>query len=328
MTVLKVDELSVRIATGRGVVHAVNTLSFDIAAGETLALVGESGSGKSVTALAIMRLLPKRPGLSVSGRIVLEGQDLTTLSEPEMQSLRGNRMAMVFQEPATSLNPLMRIGDQIEESIRRHRKISARDSRRRAIELLDQVRIADPHRRVDEFPHTLSGGMRQRVMIAMALACEPKILIADEPTTALDVTVQAQILDLLSTIRKELGMAMLLITHDLSVVAGTADRTLVMYAGRMAEEAVTGALLRAPAHPYTRGLLGSLPGARIEGQGRTRLTEIPGSVPLLHSLPKGCPFADRCYMAQALCHEEYPPARSIGGGRHAACHFAMEEVMA
>ena len=327
MAVLKVENLSVQFATAQGVVRAVDGLSFEIGAGETLAVVGESGSGKSVTALAIMRLLPRHGSTRVSGQVRLGERDLVGLSDAQMQAVRGNQVSMVFQEPMTSLNPLMRIGDQIEEGIRCHQNVSAAISRRRAIDLLDQVRIADPHRRVDEFPHTLSGGMRQRVMIAMALACEPKLLIADEPTTALDVTVQAQILELLATLRKTMNMSMLLITHDLSIVADTADRTLVMYAGRMVEAAATGEILRRPAHPYTRGLLGSLPKPRLAGRLRERLTEIPGTVPPLHALPAGCSFAERCQSADAVCRTDRPVARPVAQDRQAACHFAVVEAI-
>lgn len=327
MAVLKVEDLSVQFRTAQGLVRAVDGLSFEIRSGETLALVGESGSGKSVTALAIMRLLPRHGGTRIAGRVRLGEQDLVGLAEAEMQAVRGNRISMVFQEPMTSLNPLMRVGEQIEEGIRRHQNVAAAVSRRRAIELLDQVRIADPHRRVDEFPHTLSGGMRQRVMIAMALACEPKLLIADEPTTALDVTVQAQILELLASLRKTMNMSMLLITHDLSIVADTADRTLVMYAGRMVEAAATGDVLSQPAHPYTRGLLGSLPKPRMAGRSRDRLTEIPGTVPPLHALPAGCTFAARCQITDAVCRTDRPEPRTVTHDRLAACHFAVAEAI-
>ncbi|MEO5757384.1 MAG: ABC transporter ATP-binding protein [Mesorhizobium sp.] len=327
MAILRVEDLAVKFRTSHGAVCAVDGLSFEIAAGETLAVVGESGSGKSVTALAIMRLLPRQTGVGISGQIRLGDRNLTALSEAEMQDVRGNQVSMVFQEPMTSLNPLMRVGEQIQESIRHHQKISAAASRRRAIELLDQVRIADPHRRIDEFPHTLSGGMRQRVMIAMALACEPKLLIADEPTTALDVTVQAQILELLANLRETMGMAMLLITHDLSIVADTADRTLVMYAGCMVEQAPTGDLLAWPSHPYTKGLMGSLPKARQPGQPRQRLTEIPGTVPPLHALPAGCSFAQRCHLAAEICRVDRPVAHAVARERLAACHFAKLEAL-
>ncbi|WP_054313052.1 ABC transporter ATP-binding protein [Mesorhizobium sp. 1M-11] len=327
MAVLKVEDLSVQFRTAQGVVRAVDRVSFEIRAGETLAVVGESGSGKSVTALAIMRLLPRHGSTRVSGRVMLGERDLVGLADAEMQRVRGNQISMVFQEPMTSLNPLMRIGEQIEEGIRRHQNVSAAVSRRRAVELLDQVRIADPHRRVDEFPHTLSGGMRQRVMIAMALACEPKLLIADEPTTALDVTVQAQILELLATLRKTMNMSMLLITHDLSIVADTAERTLVMYAGRIVEAAATGEILARPAHPYTRGLLGSLPKPRAAGRSRDRLTEIPGAVPPLHALPAGCSFAERCQRADAVCRTDRPEARTVTHDRLAVCHFAVAEAI-
>lgn len=326
MTILQVKNVVVQFNTRAGVIRPVDGVSFDVGHGETLALVGESGSGKSVTALTIMGLLPRRDARLTAGNVLFDGYDLATLDERTMQGLRGNRISMIFQEPMTSLNPLMEVGRQIEESIRLHTGMSRVASRKRAVELLELVRIADPHRRINEYPHRLSGGMRQRVMIAMALACEPKLLIADEPTTALDVTVQAQIMELMTNLQRTLGMSLLLITHDLALVSEVADRVLVMYAGRVAETGGADEILSRPSHPYTSGLLASLPRPRAIAQPRQRLVEISGNVPPLYALPSGCAFVDRCRRAADVCRGERPAERQFGVGRVVACHLAGVET--
>jgi peptide/nickel transport system ATP-binding protein len=301
-----------------GAQRAVRGLDFSIAKGETLALVGESGCGKSTTALAIMRLLPPAGRIS-GGRIAFAGRDLADLPERELRDLRGKAISMIFQEPMTSLNPVLTIGRQITETLRRHERLSSRAARLRAIELLDLVRIPEPRRRLDDHPHNLSGGMRQRVMIAIAVACQPRLLIADEPTTALDVTIQAQVLELLDGLRKDLSMALLLISHDLGVVAQYADRVAVMYAGRKAEEGATADLFADPLHPYTVGLLNASPRLDLNRHYRTgRLTEIPGAVGSA-ALEPGCAFAPRCALAHAPCRIAPPPAVTIGRGRVLAC---------
>lgn len=316
--VLEVEELSVRIPTSRGTVHAVTDVSFGIHAGELLAVLGESGCGKSATARAVLGL---DRGTDVGGRIRLEGQDLTGLPERERRRLRGAAMSMIFQDALASLNPVISVGDQIVEAIRID-GTSRAAARRRAVELMSEVGIPDPARRALQFPHEFSGGMRQRAMIAMALARRPRILFADEPTTALDVTVQAQILELLEAYRVEHTMAVVLITHDLRVVATTADRIVVMYAGRIVESGPANEVLGAPRHPYTRGLLKSAPSIR----GRVeRLVPIPGSPPDLTAEPVGCPFAPRCPLARDECRVR-PRLRPIGPDRQSACHFA-EEVL-
>jgi oligopeptide/dipeptide ABC transporter ATP-binding protein len=276
-----------------------------------------------VTALSILRLLRDPPGRVVGGEVLFEGRDLLRLDEREMRAIRGNRISMIFQEPMTSLNPVMTTGDQVAEPLRLHRRLGRREARDAVVALFRQVGIADPERRVDEYPHQMSGGMRQRVMIAMALACRPALLIADEPTTALDVTIQAQILALIGDLRRELAMSVLLITHDLGVVAETCDRVVVMYAGQVVEQAETKALFRAPRHPYTRGLLASVPrlDEGISLDGKRRLVEIPGMVPRLDALPPGCRFQDRCPRKQPLCSTEAPPLREIEPGRLVRCHF-------
>ena len=301
--------------------QAVDGVGFSVAAGRTLGIVGESGCGKSVTSLAVMGLLPKGQA-SVSGAIVFEGRDLTRLPERELRDLRGDRLAMIFQEPMTSLNPSYTVGDQIVEAVVRHRGLSARDAKARAIEMLRRVRIPNPEARFDEYPHRLSGGMRQRVMIAMALACDPKLLIADEPTTALDVTIQAQILDLMRDLQARLGTAIILITHDLGVVAETADEVVVMYAGKVVERADVRTLFADAQHPYTLGLLASIP--RVEEE-RDRLQTIEGTVPPPHAMPPGCRFAPRCPLATERCVAEEPPLRSLGPGHVAACWYAPIE---
>jgi peptide/nickel transport system ATP-binding protein len=324
-TVLDVKGLQTVFFTNSGLFRAVDDVSFVVRRGETLAIVGESGCGKSVTALSIMRLVPDPPGRIVGGSIMLEGIDLLGLDEAQMRAVRGNRISMIFQEPMTSLNPVMRIGDQIAEAVRLHRQMTRKEASKQAVEMLRLVRIPVPEQRALEYPHQLSGGMRQRAMIAMALACRPALLIADEPTTALDVTIQAQILALVLELQKELGMGLVLITHDLGVVAQTAQRVIVMYAGRKVEEADVETLFANPRHPYTRGLMASiptvpLPGAKVDA----RLTEIPGMVPSLTRLPKGCAFAPRCGLAIPRCHEEYPPLENWGADHLAACWRAAE----
>ena len=322
---LEVQELHTHLFTEEGVVKAVRGLSLTVDRGETVAVVGESGCGKSMAALSILRLVPDPPGRIVGGRVALEGRDLLALEEEEMRAVRGGDISMIFQEPMTSLNPVFTVGDQIAEALSVHRGLSRRAARERAVALLDTVRIPDPGLKVDEYPHRLSGGMRQRVMIAMALACEPKLLIADEPTTALDVTIQAQVLELLRELQGVFGMAILLITHDLGVVAEMADRVVVVYAGRKVEEAEVGALFAAPLHPYTEGLLDSTPNPVRRSAGVRRLREIPGAVPSLLDLPAGCPFAPRCAKALPLCGEVDPAATALAGEREVACHVAAAE---
>ena len=301
---------------GGGEFAAVDGISFSVASGRTLGIVGESGCGKSVTSLSIMGLLPKGQGRISAGSVRFEGQDLATLTADEMRALRGNRMAMIFQEPMTSLNPAFTIGDQLIEGIRCHRDIGPQEAREHAIEMLRRVRIPSPEQRIDEYPHKLSGGMRQRVMIAMALSCEPQLLIADEPTTALDVTIQAQVLDLMRTLREETGAAIVLITHDLGVIAELADDVVVMYSGKIVERAPVEKLFANPQHPYTIGLLGSIPKLHLE-QGR--LNAIEGQVPTPMTQVPGCRFAPRCPFAVAQCRQDVPLLRDLGDGHEAAC---------
>ena len=316
---LSVKNLSTEFFTGHGVLHAVDNVSFDIRAGETLGLVGESGSGKSVTALSIMRLV-RAPGRITSGQILYKGRDLLTLSLQDTMNIRGKDIAMIFQEPMTSLNPVFSVGDQIAESVQRHEGVSRREAMTRAIEMLNIVHIPSPQRRAHEYPHQLSGGMRQRVMIAMALACNPKLLIADEPTTALDVTIQAEILDLLNELKGRFGMAVLLITHNLGVVAETAQRVIVMYAAKIVEEASVHALFEGPLHPYTQGLLRSIPRVDRDAGIRQRLTQIAGSVPVLRGqLRDCCRFAPRCNFAKPSHFENTPPLREVRPGHKTAC---------
>ena len=319
--VLEVDDLRTYFDTRDGVVKAVDGLSFSIKPGEILGVVGESGCGKSITSLSIMRLVPRPPGRFASGRILYKGRDLLTLSDREMRRVRGNDISMIFQDPMSSLNPVLSIGDQLTEAIMLHQHMAPKAALAHAVEMLNLVHIPEPHRRVQEYPHQLSGGMRQRVLIAMALSCNPSVLIADEPTTALDVTIQAQILALMEEIRDTLKTAIVLITHDLGVVAEMADRILVMYAGRKVEEADVYALFDRPLHPYTRGLMSSVPrieAAEMDG-GRHRLTEIPGIVPALSDLPPGCTFAERCPFARDRCRDSYPPLEPKKPGHLAAC---------
>ena len=319
---LEVDDLTTYFFTRDGIVRAVDGVSFSVRRGEALAIVGESGCGKSVTSLSIMRLIASPPGRTVKGRVVFEGRDLLQLSEVEMRKIRGDAISMIFQEPMTSLNPVLTIGHQIAEALVLHRGSSRDDAARRTVELLRTVRMPEAERRASQYPHELSGGMRQRVMIAMALACEPRLLIADEPTTALDVTIQAQILDLMRELQQKTGSAIVLITHDLGVVAEMAERVVVMYAGRKVEEAPVSALFAHPRHPYTRGLLDSIPklGADSAGQGeRTRLAEIAGTVPSLSEPIVGCAFAPRCAYAVARCHDDAPPLEEKAPAHFAAC---------
>jgi len=327
MALLEITDLQTHFFSRKGVLKAVDGVSLSVEAGEVLAVVGESGCGKSVTAFSILGLVPDPPGRIVGGSIRFEGQELVGLPPRDMRRLRGDRIGMVFQEPMTSLNPALTVGEQIGEVLMQHRGMTRRQAVTRAAELLDLVHVPDPQRRVLEYPHRLSGGMRQRVMIAMAIACEPRLLIADEPTTALDVTVQAQVLDLLLSIRDRFGMAILLITHDLGVVAETADRVAVMYAGRKIEENATAALFAAPEHPYTRGLLAASPeiepGDTATGRARHRLDEIPGMVPALDAMPPGCRFAPRCPEAREACNAAPPPLLPMHGGR-VACYARQE----
>ena len=312
---LDIQELQTHFITDAGTVRAVDGVSLTVRRGETLGIVGESGCGKSVTALSVLRLIPNPPGKVVGGRILLDGRNLLELPENEMRKVRGASISMIFQEPMTSLNPVFTVGDQIAEGIRLHQKLSKRDSWAKAIEMLRLVRIPDPDRRVKEYPHQMSGGMRQRVMIAMALSCNPHLLIADEPTTALDVTIQAQILELLNQLKEKLGMAVMLITHDLGVVADTAARVAVMYAGRVVEEAPVLDLFANPRHPYTQGLLASIP--RIEkSERRPRLQAIPGMVPDLLDLPQGCKFQARCTKIFDACRGAEPPLKVVGSAEH------------
>jgi oligopeptide/dipeptide ABC transporter ATP-binding protein len=322
---LEVKGLRTEFRTGGSSFAAVDGISFSLAPGETLGIVGESGCGKSVTSLSIMRLVPNPPGRITAGEIRLEGRNLLDLPESDMRAVRGDDIAMIFQEPMTSLNPVQTVGDQIIEAVQLHRSLSAAAARARALEMLQLVKIPSPETRLDEYPHQLSGGMRQRVMIAMALACDPKLLIADEPTTALDVTIQAQILDLLRDLRERTGAAIMLITHDLGVVAEIAHRVIVMYAGRIVEEAPVGLLFADPQHPYTLGLLGSIP--RLGSDGDERLTAIEGVVPNPYALPPGCRFSPRCPLADEKCRAEQPTLREIAPGHRAACWKAPLDLV-
>jgi len=323
---LEVDDLTTYFFTRDGVVRAVEGVSFRVMRGEVLAIVGESGCGKSVTSLSIMRLIASPPGRTVRGRVLFEGRNLLALPEPEMRKIRGNAISMIFQEPMTSLNPVLTIGRQVAEALVLHRGMSREQALARSIELLREVRIPAPERRVNQYPHQLSGGMRQRVMIAMALACAPRLLIADEPTTALDVTIQAQILDLMRELSQKTGAAIVLITHDLGVVAEMAERVVVMYAGRKVEEASVADLFARPRHPYTRGLLDSIPKLRGAGVGnagergtRRRLAEIAGTVPSLSEPITGCAFAPRCHFATPRCRAESPVLEEKAAAHFAAC---------
>ena len=322
MALLEVENLQTHFRTPDGVNRAVDGVSFSVEAGETVAIVGESGCGKSVTSMSILRLIPEPPG-KIAGKIRFEGRDLLTLSEEEMQKIRGNEISMIFQEPMTSLNPVLTVGWQIAETVRLHQGLDRQAAEARAVETLTLVGIPEPARRAREYPHQLSGGMRQRVMIAIALACNPKLLIADEPTTALDVTIQAQILDLMADLKSRVGAAIVLITHDLGVVAEVAERVIVMYAGRKVEEAKVGPLFARPRHPYTQGLLGAVPklGSSLSGE-HTRLAEIPGLVPSLKQRIQGCVFAGRCTLATDVCREVSPALQEKADAHWVACHHA------
>jgi oligopeptide/dipeptide ABC transporter ATP-binding protein len=313
---LRVDDLRTYFHTDEGTAKAVDGVSFEVAEQETLGIVGESGCGKSVTALSILRLIPDPPGRVEGGGVRFQGRDLLGLSEKEMRRIRGNEIAMIFQEPMTSLNPVYTVGEQIGEVLRLHRGMSRPEAEDRAVEMLRRVRIPDPEQRVEEYPHQLSGGQRQRVMIAMALACDPALLIADEPTTALDVTVQAQILDLLKQLQDEFGMAIMLITHDLGVIAETAHRVVVMYAGIVVESGAVEQIFDGPNHPYTEGLKAAIPklGEKVE-----RLATIPGTVPSPYEEIVGCPFQNRCSYVMDVCRREFPQLYAVGAGHVARC---------
>jgi peptide/nickel transport system ATP-binding protein len=328
MALLEVENLQTHFRTPDGVNRAVDGVSFYVEEGETLAIVGESGCGKSVTAMSILRLIPEPPG-KIAGALRLEGCDLMTLDDRAMRAIRGNAISMIFQEPMTSLNPVLSIGRQLGETLRLHQGLDHKSAQARAADMLNLVGISEPGRRLREYPHQMSGGMRQRVMIAMALACNPKLLIADEPTTALDVTIQAQILDLMAELKRRIGAAIVLITHDLGVVAEVAERVMVMYAGRKVEEASAAALFRAPRHPYTQGLLGAVPklGSSLTG-AETRLAEIPGTVPSLKQRIVGCVFAGRCPRATELCRQVAPALELKAPGHLAACHYAAADMLA
>ena len=321
MPLLEVKSLQTHFRTPDGVNRAVDGVSFAVEEGETLAIVGESGCGKSVTAMSILRLISEPPG-RLAGEVIFDGRDLLKLNEKQMRDIRGNAISMIFQEPMTSLNPVLTIGRQLRETLLLHQDISRSKADARGIEMLELVGIPEAMRRMREYPHQLSGGMRQRVMIAMALACSPRLLIADEPTTALDVTIQAQILDLMSDLKRRVGAAIMLITHDLGVVAEVAERVMVMYAGRKVEEAPVAELFEKPQHPYTIGLLGAVPklGSPLDVDD-ARLQEIPGLVPSLKQKIRGCVFASRCSRVQSLCEEHAPALRPIQSVHWVACHF-------
>ena len=320
-SLLEVRDLRTYFETEDGTVKAVDGISFDLKQGETLGIVGESGSGKSVANLSIMRLIPDPPGKIVSGSVIFHGQDVMKLSPREVRDIRGKQIAMIFQDPMTSLNPFMRVSKQLMEVTRLHLGHTKKEARAHAINMLEHVGISDASERVDSYPHEFSGGMRQRVMIAMALSCQPELLIADEPTTALDVTIQAQILDLIRTLKAETGTSVILISHDLGVVAGMTDHIIVMYAGKVFEQATTSELFERPGNPYTRGLLRSVPDPTAE-QGK--LYQIPGLPPDLAHLPAGCPFAPRCERAEDICRREFPPFVQLTREHHSLCHFANE----
>jgi oligopeptide/dipeptide ABC transporter ATP-binding protein len=318
--VLEIKNLKTYFFTYEGTAKAVDGVSYRLAKGEPLGIVGESGCGKSVTALSVLRLIPVPPGKVVGGEILFKGKNLLTLPENEMRRIRGNRISMIFQEPMTSLNPVFTVGNQIQEPFKLHQGLSKKESLEKTIEMLRIVNIPTPEKCVERYPHELSGGMRQRVMIAMALACKPEILIADEPTTALDVTIQAQILDLMTQLKEELGMAIILITHNLGVIAEMVTRVLVMYAGKIVEEAKTGTLFDHPQHPYTLGLLKSIPRLGDKFRvGKIRLAEIPGVVPSLYDLPPGCKFSTRCPSVMNICRQREPKLKEIGEGHFSSC---------
>jgi oligopeptide transport system ATP-binding protein len=315
---LSVRDLEVHFRTDDGLVRAVDGVSFQLRKGETLGIVGESGSGKSVTCNALMRLVPTPPGRIAGGQVTFDGRSLLEASPREMRRIRGNEISMIFQDPMTSLNPFLKVSRQLTEVLELHRGMTSKAARTKALDMLEQVGIPDAARRFDQYPHQFSGGMRQRVMIAMALLCQPKLLIADEPTTALDVTIQAQILELIKGLRERVGTSVLLITHDLGVVAGMADEILVMYAGKVAEFSDARGLFRRPAHPYTEGLLRSIP--RLDAREGDRLVPIRGLPPIVSKLPPGCPFRPRCDFAVDACGQVYPARRAFGEGHFAHCH--------
>ena len=316
--VLEVTDLEIQIRGANGSFTVVSDMSLSVKVGETLCIVGESGCGKSMTALGLLRLLPEAASIT-SGKIMIDGADFLAMGQRQVEDFRGEQIAMIFQEPLTALNPVIKIGEQIAEAVRQHRKVSRKEADERAVEVLQLVQMPDPQRRAGQYPHELSGGMRQRAMIALALACDPKIIIADEPTTALDVTIQAQILGLISDLQKRLGTAQILITHDLGVVSEVADRVIVMYAGRKVEEASIFDLFDRPFHPYTIGLMGAVPRPGASSDAGDRLSDISGTVPPLWDLPKGCAFAPRCPNASARCLEERPPFEEKRPGHWAAC---------
>ena len=324
--ILSVRDLKTYFETDDGVVKAVDGISFELERGETLGIVGESGSGKSVTNLSIIRLIPEPPGKIVSGEILFDGEDIRALPIEQLRRVRGKRIAMIFQDPMTSLNPFMRISRQLMEMTELHLGYTRDQAYEHAVKMLEMVGIPDARSRADSYPHEFSGGMRQRVMIAMALSCEPELLIADEPTTALDVTIQAQILELIKTLKQETGTSVILITHDLGVVAGMTDHILVMYAGKIFEQAPTRELFRHPGNPYTKGLLRSVPDPAHE-HGKA-LYQIPGLPPDVAHLPPGCPFAPRCERAEEICRQEFPPFVELNADHHSLCHFAEEVYQA
>jgi oligopeptide transport system ATP-binding protein len=319
---LDVRDLRTQFATQDGLVNAVNGVSFELNEGETLGIVGESGCGKSVTVLSIMRLIPQPPGKISAGQILFHGTDLISVSDDQMRRIRGHKIAMIFQDPMTSLNPVLTIGRQVSEALELHLAMTPNQARQRTIELLQLVNIPEAAKRVNDYPHQFSGGMRQRVMIAMALSCNPELLIADEPTTALDVTIQAQIIDLVRRLQRELGMAVIWITHDLGVVAGMCERVNVMYAGFIIETAAVRDIYASPQHPYTKGLLGSIP--RLDAKSKSKLTPIDGLPPDLIDLPAGCPFAARCSYVQEICRSERPLLRTVTPGHQTACWIDMQ----
>jgi len=320
---LRVEDLVCEFATQEGAARAVDRVTFELGRGQTFGLVGESGCGKSATALAIMGLLPRPAGRVAGGKVIFDGKDLLALSEREQRSLRGNRLSMIFQEPMTALNPVMKSGEQVAEVLRHHGGLDRKSAWAKTVSLFRDVGIPAPEQRAKDYPHQLSGGMRQRVLIAMAIACEPELLIADEPTTALDVTIQAQILDLLRSLQRRTGLSMLLITHDLGVVAQTCEQVLVMYAGQLVEQASAEELFAEPRHPYTIGLLGSMP-RPTQGDDRQRLPEIPGSVPPITNRPAGCQFAERCAHSQKRCTDAEPVLRALSPGHLVSCHFPVD----
>ena len=325
---LEIRGLKTHFATDDGMVQAVDGVSLHIDRGETLGVVGESGCGKTVTAMSVLKLIPMPPGKIVAGEILYQGRDLIPLDTAEMDRIRAKDIAMVFQEPMTSLNPVYTVGEQIAEVVRKHEGLSGRAAIDKAVEMLRLVQIPNPQKRFKDFPHQFSGGMRQRVMIAMALTCDPKLLIADEPTTALDVTIQAQILELLQEMKERFGMAIMLITHAMGVVAETAQRVVVMYAGKVIEEAPVDQLFANPRHPYTQGLIRSIPRIDTAATQKTRLEAIPGVVPSLLNPPPGCRFAARCRYAMPKCREAVPPLIDIGGGHKVACVLVQDELVA